>query len=160
MKHCDLHLTTYFIYAVTSTLLIMSCEAKADEHTLEHNLLSLVEWQPVSEATLSSLRGGFVLSNGLVVDINVEKSIFQNGVLTSHSYFQSPQNINLDKGEFNFNSVLPDSTFNTVLQNTLDNQTLSTLKNIDVTIKHLEHAQLAFARDALYNNFFEARTHQ
>lgn len=160
MKHCCSPLLALFRCAVTPMLLIVTWAAMADELKMEHQSANSSLWQPVSDATLSALRGGFMLSNGLVVDIQFEKSIYQNGELTSHSYFQTPENINLaSKEEFNLSSVLPDSTFNTVVQNALDNQTLATVTNIDITIKNLELAQLAFARNELYTSFFDGRSH-
>jgi len=124
-----------------------------DEHDTIH-------WQPVSEEKLATLRGGFVLGNGVVVDLNFQKHLFQNGELTSHTYFQTPQDFaQLGKDELSLNSILPNSTFNTVLQNTLDNQTLSAITNIDITIKNIEHAKQAFAQDQLYNTYFNARAH-
>ncbi|MEH6710989.1 MAG: hypothetical protein V7733_07215 [Paraglaciecola polaris] len=136
-------------------------EAKQESDVMATGIGDFSHWQAVTDSTLSSLRGGFVLGNGVVVDINFQKSIFRNGELTSHSYFQSPQDLNfLGKDEFNLRSVLPNNTLNTVIQNTLDNQTLSAITNIDITIKNLEQAQQAFAHSELYNTFFDARTHQ
>ncbi|WP_339773176.1 hypothetical protein [uncultured Paraglaciecola sp.] len=138
---------------------LVSVTSNANTNTLPK--LEQSFWLPVPDATLSTLRGGFVLSNGVVVDINFQKNIFRNGQLASHSYFQSPQDLSfLSKDDFNLSSVIPNGSLNSVLQNTIDNQTLSAITNIDITIKNLQQAQQAFAHNELYSTFFDARTHQ
>ena len=156
MKHKLSKLTV----SILSSLLVLTCPAIAEQYNQQSNEIELLEWLPVPDSTLSELRGGFVLGNGVVVDINFQKSIAQNGELVSYSYFQSPQNLDLlITDELNLASVLPDSTLNTVLQNTLDNQTLSAITNIDITIKNLEQAQRTFIQDGRYTTYFDARNH-
>ncbi|WP_166424271.1 hypothetical protein [Paraglaciecola sp. 20A4] len=144
---------TLFLFALPTTA--------AHDPSLIKTVDVVAHWQAVDESTLAELRGGFVLGNGVIVDLNFQKSIFRNGELASHAYFQTPQDFTLlSKDEFSLQSILPNNTLNTVLQNTLDNQTLSAITNIDITIKNLEHAKQAFAQDQLYNTYFNARSHQ
>ena len=156
MKHVPNRITV----SIIASVFLIACPVIADNLSLQNQEANLFEWSPVPDAKLSELRGGFVLGNGIIVDINFEKSIVQNGELVSHSYFQSPQDINLlSKDEFNLSSILPSSTLNTVLQNTLDNQTLSAITNIDITIKNLEQAQQAFIQAGRYNTYFDPRSY-
>jgi hypothetical protein len=156
MKYSSSRIIVTFI----SSLLLLVCPVLAEQYHQQSLEIELADWSPVPDSTLSALRGGFVLGNGIVVDINFQKSILQNGELVSYFYFQSPQDINLlITDELNLASVLPDSTLNTVLQNTLDNQTLSAITNIDITIKNLEQAQRTFIQNERYNTYFDARNH-
>ncbi|QHJ10547.1 hypothetical protein FX988_00761 [Paraglaciecola mesophila] len=150
---------TILISALSIILIALPSYAKkAPDLAIDE--LDTLHWQAVSEEKLATLRGGFVLGNGVVVDLNFQKHLFQNGELVGHSYFQTPQDFTqLGKDELSLSSVLPNNTFNTVLQNTLDNQTLSAITNIDITIKNIEHAKQAFAQDQLYNTYFNARAH-
>lgn len=143
-----------------SVLLMATCTYST--HALSANKLTEhTQWEPVAESALAELRAGFVLGNGVVVDLNFQKNIFRNGELVSHSYFQTPQDFALlSKDQFSLQSILPTNSLNTVLQNTLDNQTLSAITNIDITIKNLEHAKQAFSQDQLYNTYFNAIAHQ
>ena len=156
MNHALYRITVVIMHS----LLLHTCPALAEQYHQQHLKVSVNGWSPVPDSTLSALRGGFVLGNGVIVDINFQKSIVQNGELVSYSYFQSPKDLDLlITDELNLASVLPDSTLNTVLQNTLDNQTLSAITNIDITIKNLENAQRAFLQDERIATYFDARNH-
>jgi hypothetical protein len=149
-----------FISTLSLIFLSLSSQANTalDRAIDEYDVM---QWQPVTEKTLATLRGGFVLSNGLIVDLTFQKHLFQNGELTSHTYLQTPQDYaQLSKDGFALSSVLLNNTINTVLQNTLDDQTLSTITNIDITIQNIEQANQAFTQDQLYNTYFNASTHQ
>jgi hypothetical protein len=117
-------------------------------------------WRAVPDSTLASLRGGFLLPNGIIVDISFKKSLFQNGELTSQSYFQSPENISLlNKDNFTLSSELSDSFFASTIQNNLDNQTLTSITNIDISIKNLNDALLAFTDGEIYSRFIQPNTY-
>jgi hypothetical protein len=150
--------TTHF--SVISVLFLAICTYGT--HALSANEFTAhTHWEPVAESALAELRAGFVLGNGVVVDLNFQKSIFRNGELASYSYFQTPQDFALlSKDQFSLQSILPTNSLNTVLQNTLDNQTLLAITNIDITIKNLEHAKQAFSQEQLYNTYFNAIAHQ
>jgi hypothetical protein len=112
------------------------------------------QWYPVSKNELASLRGGFVLPNGIVVDISFDKRIFQNGVMTFSSYFESPANMSLaNNGEFNLVADLTDSILQSVIQNNLDDQTLTTINTINVGIKNLNTADLTLSSSEFYTQY-------
>lgn len=112
------------------------------------------QWFQVGDSKLASLRGGFVLPNGIVVDISFEKRIFQNGVMTFSSYFESPENFSLvNDGEFNIARDLNDSILQSVIQNNIDDQTLTTINTINVGIKNLNNANHALSAGEFYTQY-------
>jgi hypothetical protein len=113
-----------------------------------------VQWYQVADSQLASLRGGFVLPNGIVVDISFEKRIFQNGVVTFSSYFESPENVFLvNDGDFNIAADLNDSILQSVIQNNLDGQTLTSISTINVGIKNLNNANLTLSNSDFYTRY-------
>lgn len=124
--------------------------ASRDNIALEQSL-DTEKWLKVSDTRLADSRGGFILPNGLIVDISFEKRIFRNGEETANSYFQTPSNLNLVKnGELNIPG-LSNTLFQSIVQNDLDNQTLQTVNNINIDIKNLNNINLTPSNDQFYN---------
>ncbi|MFT7007749.1 MAG: hypothetical protein ACJAXJ_002286 [Colwellia sp.] len=108
------------------------------------------KWLQVSDTILAYSRGGFILPNGVIVDISFEKRIFRNGEETSSSYFETPSNLNLVKnGKLNIPGV-SNTLFQSIVQNDLDNQTLQTINNINIDIKNLNN-NLTPSNNQFYN---------
>jgi len=119
------------------------------------------QWDPVSDSKLAASRGGFVLPNGIIVNISFDKKVFQNGVETFNSYFQSPENTALVKnGEFNIASKLDDAMIQSVIQNNLDNQTVTTINTINVDIQNLNNISHTFGVNEFYTQFVLPNTPQ
>lgn len=119
------------------------------------DIVNVSTWSAVEDTKLAGLRGGFLLPNGLVVNISFDKRILQNGEEIFHSYFQLPENINLTTaGELDLDSanVFDSSTIQSVIQNTLDNQTISSINNINIDIRNLNNAAQSF--NTFNNNNF------
>ncbi|MFT6927965.1 MAG: hypothetical protein ACJAZP_003612 [Psychromonas sp.] len=116
---------------------------------------NIQQWaDPVSESTLASFRGGFVLPNGLIVNISFEKQIFQNGIETFYSYFQTPENLALVKnGQLNIASELADTIIQSVIQNNLDNQNIQSINNIGIDIKNLNNISNTYSNNVFYTQF-------
>ena len=109
------------------------------------------KWLKVSDKKLAFSRGGFILSNGVIVDISFEKRMFRNGQETSSSYFQTANNQNLVKnGKLNIPG-LSNTLFKSVVQNDLDNQLLQTINNINIDIKNLDNINLTPSDSQFYN---------
>ena len=109
------------------------------------------KWLKVSDTKLAFSRGGFILSNGVIVDISFEKRMFRNGQETSSSYFQTANNQNLVKnGKLNIPG-LSNTLFKSVVQNDLDNQLLQTINNINIDIKNLDNINLTPSDSQFYN---------
>ena len=107
--------------------------------------------QAVSEVELDAIRGGFLFSNGVQVDIGIQKSALINGAEQFRTQFNATEALQsrlLDEA----NSVLQLGSGNTLngleltggsvfIQNTLDNQMLENFTVIDVHIKNLDALQ-------------------
>lgn len=137
-----------------SFILIMGSglgSATSREDIAFEQYLDTKKWLKVSDTKLAYSRGGFILPNGVIVDISFEQRIFRNGEETANSYFQTPSNLNLVKnGELNIPG-LSNTLFQSIIQNDLDNQTLQTVNNINIDIKNLNNINLTPSNDQFYN---------
>lgn len=109
------------------------------------------KWSKVSDSQLAYSRGGFILPNGVIVNISFEKRIFQNGEEIASSYFKTPNSRNIvQNGKLNVPG-LSSSLFQSIIQNDLDNQTLQTINNINIDIKNLNNINLTPNNNQFYN---------
>jgi len=108
-------------------------------------------WPTVSDDELETVRGGFLFSNGVQVDIGIQKAAFVNGVEQFRTQFDVSEGLQ-NKILNEANSVLQIGTGNslngleipagsTFIQNTLDNQLLGNFTVVDVRIKNLDAMQ-------------------
>jgi hypothetical protein len=99
------------------------------------------ECRAVSEAELDELRGGFEVHTrlgSLRIGIGITRGVEVNGHLVAHSSSAAPLIVQIG----HHNSALPASAFHagampTVVQNTLDNQTLKTFTIVSASINSL-----------------------
>lgn len=113
--------------------------------------LDTEKWLEVSDARLANSRGGFILPNGVIVNISFEQRVFRNGEETSSSYFQTPNNLSLvSNGKLNI-PEFSNSLFQSIIQNDLDNQTLQTINNINIDITNLSKINLTPINNHFYN---------
>lgn len=102
------------------------------------------DWEKVEDEELDSLRGGFTLPSGLVVDFSFDKRVYQNGIESFYSYFELPENAELGRTRTQISDMATDFTnmvLNSVTQNTLDNQVIKTLNTISIDISNVKNAQ-------------------
>ena len=143
----NLRIMMAFIIIMVSGLV----SATSRDNIAFEQYLETEQWLKVSDTRLAYARGGFILPNGVIVDISFEKRIFLNGEETSSSYFETPHNLNLVKnGKLNI-PELSNSLFQSIIQNDLDNQTLQTLNNINIDIKNLNNSNLTPSNNQFYN---------
>ena len=139
----NLYMTVLF---VTMSGSAASIETKDVEQNLETE-----KWHKVSDTRLAFSRGGFILPNGVLVDISFEKLLFRNGEQTASSYFETADNQYLvDDGKLNIPGLSND-LFQSIIQNDLDNQTLQTINNINIDIKNLNNINLTPNSSQFYN---------
>lgn len=98
------------------------------------------EWERATDEELSMLRGGFVLPNGIHIDMSLEKFIHLNDVLVHSSSLQLPgDGVVLQAGMQNMvsNSItVPE--FSAFIQNTLDSQHIEALTTINIEVSNLK----------------------
>lgn len=139
----NLYMTVLFVTLSGSAA---SMETKDVEQNLETE-----KWHKVSDTRLAFSRGGFILPNGVIVDISFEKLLFRNGEQTASSYFETANNQYLvDDGKLNIPGLSND-LFQSIIQNDLDNQTLQTINNINIDIKNLNNINLTPNSSQFYN---------
>lgn len=109
-----------------------------------------------SEAELEAARGGFVLDNGMVINISIDKRVYQNGVETFASYFESPQDLALlQGGSTEAGAQFTDSLLNSIIQNTMDNQLIETISNIDIELHNPAALEQDVLGAAIFSQFLE-----
>ncbi len=107
------------------------------------NLLKL-DWTPVDIAELAVARGGFLLPGNVQIDIGFESTVMVDGVLRSQTKLFLD---NLSNGQLSSAGGTPGSgtgfqlPLTQVVQNSLDNQVIESLKVLDIKISNLGQAQ-------------------
>ncbi len=99
-------------------------------------------WARATDDELAQQRGGFVLPNGMIIDISLERVFFLNGVETVTSYFQFGENgVLLQNGS---EHMAPDSigSFSSVIQNSLDDQAIKAINEFNIEIGGLQNVDL------------------
>lgn len=126
------------------------------------------EWKPIETARLDDIRGGFQLPGGPLVSFGIERLVRVNGELIAQTSVRIPDlaNITTDQAqalaEFNRglvvqigegNHVMPGAgAGGLIIQNSLDNQRISTLTRLDVSVDTLDMYKALNFNDALVNS--------
>lgn len=104
------------------------------------------EWTPLSNQALDDLRGGFDVGQALTVSFGIVRSVTINGDLVTQTSFNLPDITKINAEQVRIASLaiaetgvvqkseLPTST---VIQNTLNNQTIETLTVINTGVNSL-----------------------
>ncbi len=112
------------------------------------------EWERATDDELSALRGGFILPNGIHVDMSLEKFIHLNDTLVHSSSVQAPQNAILQAGVQN---LIPDSAampqLSTFIQNNLDSQYIEAVTKINIEVSNLKGAMANGSNHRIFTEF-------
>jgi hypothetical protein len=105
-------------------------------------------WQAVGEDELEDARGGFLFSNGVQVDIGIQKAAFVNGIEQFQTQIAVSEGVQsrilneatsaLQVGTGNVLNGLELTGGSTFIQNTLDNQLIGNFTVVDVRIRNLD----------------------
>ncbi|HRQ05176.1 MAG TPA: hypothetical protein PK580_04350 [Nitrosomonas halophila] len=112
-------------------------------------------WERATDDELDELRGGFILPNGVRIDLNLEKIVLLNGNELFSSYFQAPKDtLLLQNGIQNLvaDSVITPS-MGSFIQNTLDNQQIRTITEINIEISNLKNAEIINSDHRVFTDF-------
>ena len=110
---------------------------------------------PVSDAVLDSMRGGFQSDpNGPMMSFGIEKSVYVNGRLVTSTVLNIPNMVQLTNNPSNAFTLIQNGTGNvmtsppsslpalmTVIQNSLDNQSIQNQTVINATVSALSLAR-------------------
>lgn len=136
-KHAFLWVMLGFTYQVSATDL---SNLNSDKHFSD----PFDSWPRATDNELEKQRGGFLLANGVIIDISIEKIVSLNGVETFASYFQFPDNnfYLLQNGDGNITPDLSGAALASVIQNNLDDQVIRTINTINLEISNLQNINL------------------
>lgn len=115
------------------------------------------EWAPVSDQTLDDLRGGFDVNQALTVSFGIVRSVTINGDLVTQTSFNLPDITKISAeqvriaslaiaetgvvqngvGNILTNGVRSELPTSTIIQNTLNDQTIETLTIINAGVNSL-----------------------
>lgn len=111
---------------------------------------------PASDAELDAVRGGFILDNGMIINISIDRRVYQNGIETFSSHFESPQDLaSLQAGTQNTESQFVDSLLNSIIQNTMDNQLIETISKIDIELRNSAIPNRDLSGQEIFSQFIE-----
>jgi hypothetical protein len=99
-------------------------------------------WERASDSELDQLRGGFVLPNGINIDFSIQRIISLNDVVVSSSFSQLPGNMTMIQYGDLSQAPLGIPGLGNVIQNNLDNQTIKSLTNVDLTVSNIKNMPL------------------
>ncbi len=113
------------------------------------------EWERATDEELSELRGGFILPNGIHIDMSVEKFIHLNDTLVHASSMQVPgEGVVLQTGMQN---LVPDLAvvpqLSTFIQNTLDSQHIDALTKINIEVSNLKDVMASGGNHRVFTEF-------
>jgi len=108
-------------------------------------------WIVAKDAELDELRGGFMLDNGMVVDLSFATSVFINGQQQFSDHFDLANNFSVDQlrgvvasnGSSNFAMSDAGMSNVAVIQNTMDNQLITMVRSIDITLSNIKGMDLS-----------------
>lgn len=110
-------------------------EVKPDSDNLMDRYSNVIK---ATDEELAQQRGGFTLPNGMVVNISLERLIFLNGVETASSFIQFPvDGVLIQNGSGNLGQDLVGSVLGSIIQNSLDDQVIKSINELNVEISNL-----------------------
>src|SRR5690606_36352995 len=95
---------------------------------------------------LDELRGGFMLDNGMVIDLSLATSVFINGEERFSDRFVLANDFSIDQlrgavvnnGPNNLGLSGAGMSNMSLIQNTMDNQIITMMRSIDITISNIK----------------------
>lgn len=120
-------------------------QALADEALNKSDSIATTyaNWTRATDDELAQLRGGFVLPNGMIINFSLERIIISNDAQIFSSFFQFPENaLLLQQGHNNFAPDSVSTALGTVIQNSLDDQVIKALNEINIEIGNLHNLGL------------------
>jgi len=112
-------------------------------------------WERASDEELASLRGGFILPNGIQVDMSLEKFIHLNDVLVHSSSVHVPgEGVLLQAGGMNsVSGSVAVPQLSTFIQNTLDSQHIDALTKINIDISNVKGATASLGNHRMITDY-------
>ncbi len=156
---------------------LLGCAALANAQSTSYRVAGL--GYPVPNARLATVCGGFDLGDGLVASLGIERAVYINGNLVTYSSINIPDIAHITTqqamtlasalGTVNVVQNGPGNTFDlstlgqtagaTVIQNTLNNQTIRNLTTLNVSVNALNALRDQGLQQALQSAQVQALGH-
>ncbi len=140
---------------------------------------AMADWTPVSAETLDETRGGFDMGNGLVASFGIDRAVYVNGNLVTQTSFNVPDIAHMTTAQATAMSTALNSvavtqvggsnTFDptslggvsagTVIQNTLNNQTIKSITTVNATVNSLNAFQQMNLQQSLQQTQLQSLGH-
>ena len=132
---------------------------------------------PVGNAQLDAMRGGFDSGNGLLASFGIDRVVYVNGSLATHTSVSVPDIGHMTAaqahalaavdgvltvvqgGQGNTAALAPSGAAATVIQNSLDGQHIQSLTTIDASVDHLDQFRSARLGDTLQGALIQSLGH-
>ncbi|PLW81870.1 hypothetical protein CWI75_14105 [Kineobactrum sediminis] len=109
-----------------------------------------------SEEELDGLRGGFVLPNGITVNISINQDVFRNGIRTHTSYFELPETfLSIRSNQLASANPVSGDAIGSITQNALNNQLIEIMRIVDIELLNVTNSGLDISGQRLFNQFIE-----
>lgn len=133
--------------SLSAIIMMNSCfvsQALADETLNRSASIDIyANWVRATDDELAQLRGGFMLPNGMIINFSLEKIVFLNDIEIFSSLVKFPEEgFLLQHGNQNFAENLAGSALGTVIQNSLDDQVIKAINEINIEIGNLQNLEL------------------
>lgn len=132
-------------YAATYMLGVFGGQVLASDAVLVADQHPVYYGEALDDAMLDAFRGGFDMGNGLRISFGIMRSISINGELVSRTGFNFPDLKSMTPAQANHTVntaeqvrvILPELTGAAIVQNSLNNQRISTLTEINTAVNSM-----------------------
>lgn len=109
-----------------------------------------------SDEELDVLRGGFVLPNGMTVNISINQDVFRNGIRTHTSYFELPETfLSIRPSQSASANPVSGDAIGSITQNALNNQLIEIMRIVDIELLNVTNSGLDISGQRLFTQFIE-----
>ena len=140
---------------------------------------SVTRWQAVSDERLEQVRGGFDLGSGIVASLGIDRAVYVNGSLVTHTSINIPDIshissvqatalaavmnsanlVQIGPGNSIDPSTLSQARGATIIQNTLNNQQIQALTTLNVSTNSLNMFRAMALQDSLQSALIGSQGH-
>jgi hypothetical protein len=144
------------LYFVVIMLFCGTAQVSAESMSMRKSTLDYYhEWSRATDEELEALRGGFILPNGVHINLSLERLIRLNDELVRSFSYQLPgEGVILQAGVQNLVSdaiVMPE--FSTIIQNGLDSQKIEAMTKIDIEVSNIQGIMSGNGNHRVFTDF-------
>jgi hypothetical protein len=168
--------------SATSAAMPAAIQAPADSSVSVANANAggdMADWSPVSQETLDETRGGFDIGNGLVASFGIDRAVYVNGNLVTSTSFNIPDIAHITPTQatamatalntVSVTQIGPNNAIDpsalgqmsggTVIQNTLNNQSIQSITTLNTSVNSLNAFRQANFQNSLQQSQLQSLGH-